>query len=215
MENKSSSSPENLAEATHGDIVEVSIFTQNLKQKERGARREGEVVNIIKRGIQEIVGTLEHVRNHFFVVPDDKRFNREILITKEELHGATEDDKIVVEIISWGRRYENSKGRVIEILGKAGEMSAEILSVVREFHLPVKFSDEVVMEMNTISSNISQNEIKNRLDLRDLCCFTIDPEDAKDFDDAVSLEKLPDGNYRLGVHIADVSVLCEGRECTR
>lgn len=158
---------ENLTEATHGDIVEVSIFTQNLKQKERGARREGEVVNIIKRGIQEVVGTLEHVRNHSFVVPDDKRFNREILIPKEELHGATEGDKIVVKIISWGRRYENSKGRVIEILGKAGEMSAEILSVVREFHLPVKFSDEVVMEMNTISSNIPQYEIKHRLDLRD------------------------------------------------
>ena len=196
---------DNLGDASHGDTVEVSLLAQSTKQKERGARREGEVVRIIKRGIRTFVGTLERVRKQFFVVPDDRRLAREILIAKEHLHEAKEGDKIVVEMVAWGKRHQNPEGRVLEVLGKSGELSAEIHSVVREYHLPTTFPVEVLDETNAIPSDIPQSEIDRRLDFRTLLCFTIDPEDAKDFDDAVSLELLSDGQYRLGVHIADVS----------
>ena len=196
---------DNLGDASHGDTVEVSLLAQSTKQKERGARREGEVVRIIKRGIRTFVGTLERVRKQFFVVPDDRRLAREILIAKEHLHEAKESDKIVVEMVAWGKRHQNPEGRVLEVLGKSGELSAEIQSVVHEYHLPTTFPAEVLGETNSIPSDIPQSEIDRRLDLRTLLCFTIDPEDAKDFDDAVSLELLSDGQYRLGVHIADVS----------
>jgi ribonuclease R len=196
---------DNLGDASHRDTVEVSLLAQSTKQKERGARREGEVVRIIKHGIRTFVGTLERVRKQFFVVPDDRRLAREILIAKEHLREAKEGDKIVVEMVAWGKRHQNPEGRVMEVLGKSGELSAEIHSVVHEYHLPTTFSLEVLGETNAIPSDIPQSEIDRRLDLRTLLCFTIDPEDAKDFDDAVSLELLSDGQYRLGVHIADVS----------
>ncbi len=196
---------DNLGDASHGDTVEVSLLAQSTKQKERAARREGEVVRIINRGIRTFVGTLERVRKQFFVVPDDRHLAREILIAKEHLREAKEGDKIVVEMVAWGKRYQNPEGQVLEVLGKSGELSAEILSVVHEYHLPTTFPAEVLSETNAIPSDIPQSEIDRRLDLRTLLCFTIDPEDAKDFDDAVSLELLSDGQYRLGVHIADVS----------
>jgi ribonuclease R len=196
---------DNLGDASHGDTVEVSLLAQSTKQKERGARREGEVVRIIKRGVRTFVGTLERVRKQFFVVPDDRRLAREILIAKEHLREAKEGDKIVVEMIAWGERHQNPEGRILEVLGKSGELSAEIQSVVHEYHLPTTFPAEVLDETNAIPSDIPQSEIDRRRDLRTLLCFTIDPEDAKDFDDAVSLELLSDDQYRLGVHIADVS----------
>ena len=196
---------ENLGDTAHGDTVEVSLLAQSTKQKERGARREGEVVRIIKRGIQKFVGTLERAHKQFFVVPDDRRMAREILIAQEHLHEAKEGDKVVVKMTVWGKHHQNSEGQVVEVLGKSGELSAEIKSVAREYHLITEFPQEVLLEANAVPSNIPQTEIDRRRDLRNLLCFTIDPEDAKDFDDAVSLEPLPDGNFRLGVHIADVS----------
>jgi ribonuclease R len=196
---------EHLGEAAHGDTVEVSVLAQRTKQKERGARREGEVVRIIKRGIQTFVGTIERTHKQFFVVPDDRRMSREILIAKEHLHEAKEGDKVVVKMTVWGTHRQNSEGQVTEVLGKSGELSAEIKSVAREYHLTMEFPPEVLLEANAVPSDIPQTEIDRRRDLRNLLCFTIDPEDAKDFDDAVSLEPLPDGNFRLGVHIADVS----------
>ena len=175
------------------------------KQKERGARREGQVVRIVKRGIQTFVGTIERTHKQFFVVPDDRRMAREILIAKEHLHEAKEDDKVVVKITVWGKNRNNSEGQVVEVLGRSGELSAEIKSVAREYHLTTEFPPEVLLEAISVPSGIPQTEIDRRHDLRNLLCFTIDPEDAKDFDDAVSLESLPDGNFRIGVHIADVS----------
>jgi ribonuclease R len=196
---------ENLGDAVQSDTVEVSLLPQSTKQKERGARREGKVVRIIKRGTRTCVGTLERVRKQFFVVPDDRKLAREILIAKEHLHEAKEGDKILVEILAGEKHQKIPVGRVLEVFGKSGELSAEIQSVVREYHLPTKFPPEVLLESDAIPPDIPQAEIKRRRDLRGLLCFTIDPEDAKDFDDAVSLESLPDGQYRLGVHIADVS----------
>jgi ribonuclease R len=196
---------DNMMDAVQGDTVEVSLFVQGTKQKDRGSRREGEVVRIVKRGMQTFVGTLERAHRRYFVVPDDRKMAREILIEKEHLHNAKEGDKVVVEMLVWGKRHQNLEGRVIEVLGPAGALSAEIQSVAREYHLPTVFPPAVLVETNRIPSEIPQTEIDRRRDLRNLLCFTIDPEDAKDFDDAVSLEPLPDGNYRLGVHIADVS----------
>jgi len=196
---------ENLGDAAHGDTVEVSLLAQSTKQKERGARREGEVVRIINHGIQTFVGTLERTHKQFFAVPDDRRMKREILIAKELLHGAQEGEKVVVKMTVWGTHRQNSEGCVTEVLGKSGEVSAEIKSVAREYHLTTEFPPEVLLEADAVPSDIPQTEINRRRDLRSLLCFTIDPEDAKDFDDAVSLESLQDGNYRLGVHIADVS----------
>jgi ribonuclease R len=196
---------DNLGDALHGDTVEVSLLAQSTKQRERGVRREAEVMRIVKRGISTFVGTLERIRKQFFVVPDDRRIAKEILIAKENLREAKEGDKIVVEIITWKKDHQNSEGRILEVLGKSGELSAEIQSVIHEYHLPTSFPADVLNEANAIAINIPQSEIARRIDLRTLLCFTIDPEDAKDFDDAVSLESLPDGQSRLGVHIADVS----------
>jgi ribonuclease R len=194
-----------LGDASHGDMVEVSLFPQSTKQKERGARREGEVVRILKRGIQSYVGTMERVHKQFFVVPDDRRMARKISITKEQLRGAKEGDKVVVKITDGGKHRDQPEGQIAEVLGKSGELTAEIKSVAREFHVPTEFPSEVLLAASAVPTNIPQTEIDRRRDLRTLKCFTIDPEDAKDFDDAVSLEPLPDGNFRLGVHIADVS----------
>jgi ribonuclease R len=196
---------DNLGDAAHGDTVEVSLLAQSTKQKERGARREGEIVRIIKRGIQKFVGTVERAHKQFFVVPDDRRMAREILIAQEHLHDAKEGDKVVVKMTVWGKHHQNSEGQVVEVLGKSGELSTEIKSVAREYHLITEFPQEVLLEANAVPSDIPQTEIDRRHDLRNLLCFTIDPEDAKDFDDAISLEPLPDGNFHLGVHIADVS----------
>jgi ribonuclease R len=196
---------EDLENAAHGDTVEVSIYAQSTKRKERGGKREGEVVRIIARGVQIIVGKVERARKQYFIVPDDRRLPREILIARENLLEAKEGDKIVAEIIPGQKHQRNPEGRVIEILGKSGELSAEIQSVAREYNLPINFPAEVLLETNHIPNKIQQSEIDRRLDLRSLQCFTIDPEDAKDFDDAVSLELLEDGDFKLGVHIADVS----------
>jgi ribonuclease R len=196
---------DHLAGAIHGDTVEISILPQRSKRQERDAHREGEVLRVIERGTRTLVGTLERTKRQSFVVPDDKRLSREILIAKQELHGATEGDKVVVEILSWGEHRGAPEGRIMRILGKRGELSAEIQSIVHEFHLPTAFSLETMNEAEAIAAGIPQSERGRRLDLRHLLCFTIDPEDAKDFDDAVSLEKMPDGDFRLGIHIADVS----------
>jgi len=196
---------ENLGDGAHGDSVEVSLLPQSTKQKERGARREGEVLRIVKRGIQTFVGTIQRAQKQYFIVPDDRRMAREILVARDHLHEAKEGDKVVVKMTVWGKNHRNSEGQVVEVLGRSGELSAEIRSVAREYHLTTEFPPGVLLEANSVPSDIPQTEIDRRQDLRSLLCVTIDPEDAKDFDDAVSLEPLPDGNFRLGVHIADVS----------
>jgi ribonuclease R len=197
--------PNDMKDAEHGDTVEVSLKVQSTRQKERGKRRVGEVVRIIKRGVHTFVGILEKANRQYFVVPDDRKRAREILISKNHLSGAKEGDKVVVEILVSGKRHQSSEGRVVEALGPAGSLTAEIQSVAREYHLPEVFPTAVLDETEQIRSEILDTEINRRSDFRNLLCFTIDPEDARDFDDAISLENLPDGNYRLGVHIADVS----------
>ncbi len=191
--------------AAHGDTVEVSLFAQSKRRREEGKRREGEVVRIVSRGRRMAVGVVERVRRFYIVVPDDRRFAREIVIPNEDLMDAREGDKVVVELTAWGRKHLNPEGRVVEVLGPAGELTAEIRSVAREFNLPAEFPSDVQQAALEFPGAIPPEEIRRRLDLRGQQLVTIDPEDAKDFDDAVSLEGLPGGDYRLGVHIADVS----------
>lgn len=191
--------------AVHGDTVEVSLFAQSTKQVDQGRLREGEVVKILERGRLDLVGTLERSRNFYIVIPDDRKIARDVFVDRTDLNNAKPGDKVVVQIDSWGVGHLNPQGRVVEVLGRAGEVSAELQSVIREFKLPLHFPIEVKQEVELLSGTIPAAEIARRLDLRKESCFTIDPEDAKDFDDAVSLQLLPDGGYRVGVHIADVS----------
>ncbi|MCX6133210.1 MAG: ribonuclease R [Ignavibacteriales bacterium] len=208
--------PRDRGMAVHGDTVEVSLFAQSSKRLEKGQPREGEVIKIVQRGRTELVGTLERSKNFFIVIPDDRKIARDVFVDKEFLNKAVPGDKVVVKIEEWGVGHLNPEGRVVEVLGKAGEVSAELKSVIREFKLPLHFPPEVMREAESLPAAIPDSEIMERLDLRGELCFTIDPEDAKDFDDAVSLTELPGGDCRLGVHIADVSFYVkEGGEVDR
>jgi ribonuclease R len=191
--------------AVQGDKVEVSLFPQASSRGGEAPRREGEIVKILERGRMNVVGTLEKSRHFHIVIPDDRKIARDVFVAKEHLNKATPGDKVVIQIESWGVGHLNPEGRIVEVLGKAGDLSAEMKSVIREFRLPREFPAPVLKELDLIPDRIPEAEIRSRLDLRREICFTIDPEDAKDFDDAVSLQELPDGTIRLGVHIADVS----------
>ncbi len=193
--------------AMHGDKVVVALFAipQTKRRRDERAKLEGEIVEIIERSARTIVGELEKSRNFYFVVPDEKRIGRDIYIAADDLNGATLGDKVVVKLMPWENPALNPEGAVIEVLGKAGDARIEVLSVARQFGLPMSFHDDVDEEANAFPEFISAGEIKHRLDLRNIVCVTIDPVDAKDFDDAVSFEQLDNGNVRLGVHIADVS----------
>jgi ribonuclease R len=204
------------AGATHGDVVEVSLYVQSEKERRRNERREGEVTRVVRRGRNEVVGTLERERKTYFVIPDDIRIAPSITVARDDVNNATEGDKVVVAVESWGHGHFHPEGRIVEVLGKAGEANAELLSVLRQFNLPREFPAPVVAEAERIPADIPATEIARRRDLRSDRCVTIDPVDAKDFDDAVSLEPLENGNWRLGVHIADVShYVREGSELDR
>lgn len=197
--------------ALDGDLVAVSLFAKPSSSKQRGRRQEegkkpeGEIVEVLERGRNVIVGRLEKSRNFYFIVPDDSRIPRDIYVAKQSLHGARVGEKVVVALERWESAHLNPEGRVVEVLGRAGDAKVEVMSVARAFDLRLEFPQEVMKETKEIPGTIPAEESRRRLDLRELVCFTIDPEDAKDFDDAVSLEPLKDGEYRLGVHIADVS----------
>jgi ribonuclease R len=195
--------PSLLGNANDGDRVKVSLFAESAKKK-KGLKQEGEIVEVLNRSTANVVGTLQRSRR-LFVVANDNRKGKDVFVSKEDLGDAQEGDKVVVEVESWGSGHQNPEGRIIEVLGRAGDVSAEIKSVAREFKLPLSFPPEVIRESSQVSVQIPAPEIDRRLDLRDSFCVTIDPADAKDFDDAVSLERAGDGNYNLGVHIADVS----------
>lgn len=195
--------PKMIGSATDGDRVRVSLFAEPVSKK-KGLKKEGEIVEVLERARTTVVGTLERSRS-LYIVANDNRNARDVFVSKDDLSDAVEGDKVVVEIMSWGSGQQNPEGKIVEVLGKAGEVAAEIKSVAREFKLPLSFPPEVMRESEHIALQIPEEEIKRRLDCRNMVCVTIDPADAKDFDDAVSLELLEDGNYKLGVHIADVS----------
>ena len=187
--------------ALHNDRVMAEIVTTATEDK----RAEGKVIKIIKREVTRVVGLFQENKSFGFVVPDDKKFNQDIFIPKRGFNGAKNDDKVVCEITLWPQENRKPEGKIIEVLGKKGERGVEIDSIIRAHGLPEEFPKKVIDEANYVSSQDLEDEIDRRLDLRHLDIFTIDGEDAKDLDDAISIEVLPNGNYKLGVHIADVT----------
>jgi ribonuclease R len=191
---------QDLGSAIHGDTVEVA-----MTNKKTGSNPEGKVTSIVKRGRNRFVGRIELSRNFGFVVPDFKKIYQDFFIYPENLAGATANDKVLFEVTKWADRDKSPEGKVIEILGKTGENEAEIHSIMAEFDLPFRFPENVLKESEKISEDITAEEVKKRWDFREVLTFTIDPEDAKDFDDAISFRKLDNGRYEIGVHIADVT----------
>ncbi|NLX63606.1 MAG: ribonuclease R [Clostridiaceae bacterium] len=187
--------------AMHGDRVVARI-----SRHASGARhQEGEIINIIKRVNKTIVGKFDKSEHFGFVTPDHARLSGDIFIPKDFINGAQKGQKVVVEITKWPEKNRNAEGRIIEILGYEDEKGVDVMSIIRAYNIPYEFPDEVIKEAQAIPTTISEEEIAKRRDLRSLRMVTIDGEDARDLDDAVSIEILPDGNFRLGVHIADVT----------
>ncbi len=190
--------------AMNGDTVLARI-----SKKASGTRPEGEIIRILKRANTKIVGTFTEGEYYGFVIPDDKRIHQDIFIPKNKINGAVEGHKVVINIIKYPEGRMSPEGEIIEILGHKNDPGVDILSIVRKYGLPETFPEEVLIEAEAIPDEVLEEEISRRRDLRNKKMVTIDGEDAKDLDDAVSLERLENGNYLLGVHIADVSYYVE------
>lgn len=188
--------------AMNGDIVLARVTSKS----QAGGRLEGEVVRIVQRAVTQVVGTFESHEVYAFVVPDDKRINRDIFIAKNEFKGAVSGQKVVVRIVTYPEGRSAAQGEIIEILGHKDDPGIDIMSIIRKHQLPEGFPEEVDAEAEAAPNSITEEEIiqQGRRDLRDEVIVTIDGEDAKDLDDAVHVKVLDNGNYLLGVHIADV-----------
>lgn len=194
-------SRENSLNALNGDIVGIEIISEKVE----GKKEEGKVVKIIRHEKDTVVGTFQKSRNFGFVVPDDKNFGTDIFISKANWGKARNNHKVLVKILKYPQKGKNAEGEVIEVLGGVNEAGVDMLSLIKQYELPYKFPEEVVNEAKAFGNKINEKDIKNRKDLRNDTIFTIDGEDAKDLDDAIHVEKLENGNYKLDVHIADVS----------
>ena len=193
--------PKSVNGALNGDKVRISIF----KPKEGSRKAEAKIIKVIKREKETVVGIFQKSKNFGFVVPDDKRFKTDIFVSKKKWKEAKNNDKVIVKILKYPEGGKNAEGEIVEVLGNINQAGIDLLSIVKEYNLPNEFGEDVKEEVKNIPQTIDEKEIKNRKDLRDRVCFTIDGEDAKDLDDAVFVEKLDNGNYILDVHIADVS----------
>ena len=194
-------SPENMNGAMNGDTVLANI----VKRQESGRKQEGEIIRILERVNEQVIGTFEDSGNFGFLIPDDHKISYDIFIPKAQMGGAKDGQKVVVEITKWPEQRRNPEGMVIEVLGYLSDRGTDILSIIRQFKLPEEFPMGVEKQAKDIENNLREADILGRMDFRALKAFTIDGADAKDFDDAISIEKFPNGNYKLGVHIADVS----------
>ena len=191
----------NTKDALNGDKVLIKIINEDIEAN----RREGEIVKTVQHKRDEIVGTFTKRKNFGFVVPDDRGFNTDIFISKKNFNKAKNNQKVVAKITKFPQGNRSTEGKIIEIIGHIDEAGVDMLSLVKEYNLPYEFPDDVIKEATAIKEEISKKDIPNRLDLREKNIFTIDGEDAKDLDDAIYVEKLQNGNYELGVNIADVS----------
>ncbi len=191
----------NVKDALQGD--KVLIITYHYK----GKKLEGSVLEVLERNREEFVGTFEFIKHKDFgfVVCDKKIINTDIFIPKGKINGAENGDKVIVKMTEWKPDAKNPEGEITEVLGPPGEHETEIHSILAEYGLPYSFPEEVEREANRIDRTIHDGEVARRRDMRGILTFTIDPKDAKDFDDALSLQKLENGNWEVGVHIADVS----------
>jgi len=189
-----------LGSAMDGDTVTLSVMSSR-----HGEHPEGKVTGVVRRNRTKFVGKLELSKNYAFVVPDFKKIHQDFFVYPEHIKGAQTNDKVLVEVIEWASGEKNPTAKVLDILGKAGENEAEIHSIMAEFGLPFEFPEKVEKESKKIEEGFTAKEIKKRWDFRKVLTFTIDPEDAKDFDDALSFEILENGLIQIGVHIADVT----------
>jgi len=207
---------ENVGTAMHADRVVVRISPEPPAGRIKG-RREGRVIRILERAHDTLVGTLQRSRNFYYVVPDDPRFVHDIYVRpvaavqddRRPETAATVGDKVVVRLDDWQSRHVNPEGEIIEVLGPASAPGVDVLSIVRKYHLPTEFPREVLQQAERIPETIEALQLAGRDDLRDQFIVTIDPDDARDFDDAIHVEKLSNGGWQLGVHIADVAAYVE------
>ncbi len=187
--------------AMHGDRVIARLHKSIPGEK----HREGEIIQIIERANKTVVGKFDKSDHFGFVTPDHTRLTGDIYIPKDYMNGAQKGQKVVVEITKWPEANRNAEGRIIEVLGHENDAGVDVMSIIRAYGIPYEFPEDVINEAKAVPIKISEEETRNRRDLRSLRMVTIDGEDARDLDDAVSIEELENGNYRLGVHIADVT----------
>ena len=195
-------SSNNINKALHGDEVELYVY----KRIKRG-KLEGEITKVLKRAKSEYVGVIQihNKKNFAFVVPDSNKMHKDIFVPINKINKAEEGDKVLVHLEDWPDKADSPYGKVLKVLGKPGEHNTEIHSILAEYGLPSEFPYEVEEFVNNLDTLITADEIKKRRDMRDVLTFTIDPKDAKDFDDALSFQVLDNGDYEIGIHIADVS----------
>jgi len=187
-----------------GDEVEVLILPK------RKNKQEGEVLRVIKRIKEEFVGIIDNSSSNYFLITDDRKISFDVFIPPKTIKKEYLNKKVVVKIKGWDSKYKNPIGKVIQVIGEINDHNTEINSILYDYGFSPKFPDKVEKEANKILEEISEEEVGRRLDLRKTTTFTIDPKDAKDFDDALSVKKLDNGNWEIGVHIADVSHYVEG-----
>ena len=194
-------SRENSKNALNGDTVSIKI----IAEKEGDKKQEGKIIKIVRHEKDTVVGTFQKSRNFAFVVPDDKNFGTDIFISKANWGKARDKKKVLVQILKYPEKGKNAEGKVIEVLGGINEAGVDMLSLIKQYELPYEFPNEVIAEAKAYGDKIDPSDLPRRRDLRNDIIFTIDGEDAKDLDDAIHVEKLENGNYKLDVHIADVS----------
>ncbi|MGP1447045.1 MAG: ribonuclease R [Candidatus Limimorpha sp.] len=192
--------PNNTFKALHGDRVKVAMFP-----KRKDKKPEGKIIEILERKHSDFVGILRITRGYVFVVPDNNNMPVDIFVPKGELNGAKNGQKVMVHIVDWPDGSGNPFGEIIRVLGDPGDNNVEMVSILASHNYPLDFPKDVLKEADAVAIKIKADEIKKRRDFRKVFAITIDPADAKDFDDAISLQKLPNGHWEIGVHIADVS----------
>ena len=198
--------PENdTGSAMHQDKVQILVRNGHKE----GKRQEGVVLKVLERGMPSIVGTYQSSRDYGFVISDNPKFSKDIFISRKNSMGAKDGDKVVAEITDYGSRNRKPEGKITEVLGNLRSPGTDILAIVKSFNIPNVFPDKVLRQADRVPDHVQEADLDGRLDLRDLVTVTIDGEDAKDLDDAISLTK-KDGIYHLGVHIADVSNYVQG-----
>lgn len=197
-------SPEDCATGLHGDTVVARILKRGRRGPSRGQRR-GAIVRVIQRARATLVGSFQQGKNCNYCIPDNPRIRQDILLPDANSAGAQPSDKVVVRLFEWTNRRTRLQGEVVEVLGPPGGSGVDALSIIRDLRLPDTFSPQALQEARSFGSTLPEGPYPDRLDLRSTTILTIDPQTAHDFDDAVSLERLPAGGWKLGVHIADVS----------
>lgn len=193
------------ASETNGAMQKDKVLYKVIQKSGDGKKAEGTIIKVLERANSRIVGLFEQVKGYGFVIADDKKFAKDIFIAKELTMGAVTGHKVVVEITDYGADRRNPEGKIVEILGHINDPGVDILSVIKRYDLAVEFEKEVYQEIENLETEVKEEDKIGREDLRDVLTITIDGEDAKDLDDAVSLQMLQNGNFELGVHIADVS----------